>query len=61
MADGDKIVIDIPERSIELLVSEDVLAKRKECWVRPEKEVLSGYLNTYRNVSKSAAQGAIVE
>lgn len=59
--DGDKIVIDIPKRRIELLVPDEVLAKRKKHWVRPEKDVLNGYLHTYRKVSKSAAQGAIIE
>lgn len=59
--DSDTILIDIKNRKIELLVDEDVLAERKKAWVRPEKELKPGYLNTYKRISKSAADGAIVE
>lgn len=59
--DGDVISIDVPRRRLELEVSEEVLAQRKERWVRPEKELKDGYLNTYRRISRSAAEGAVVE
>ncbi len=58
---GDLISIDIENRSISLLVDEEVIIKRKENWVRVEKTVPDGYLNTYRKISKSAAEGAVVE
>ena len=59
--DGDSIAIDIPARSIRLLVEESVLENRKQGWQRPEKAVPQGYLNTYRKISRSAAEGAVVE
>lgn len=59
--DGDMISVDIPLRRLELEVSEEVLAQRKKRWVRPEKELKDGYLNTYRRISRSAAEGAVVE
>lgn len=59
--DGDSIAIDVPSGSLELLVDEEELERRRERWVRPEKDVRPGYLNTYRRISQSAAQGAVVE
>lgn len=59
--DGDEISIDVPLRKLELEVSEAVLAQRRDRWVRPEKELKDGYLNTYRRISRSAAEGAVVE
>lgn len=58
---GDEILIDVPQRRLELLVTEEILEQRRKNWVRPEKELKDGYLNTYRRISKSAAEGAVVE
>ena len=59
--DGDTIRIDIPARSIELLVSDAELERRRREWVCPQKDIPAGYLQTYRRTSKSAAEGAVVE
>lgn len=59
--DGDEIEIDINNRSINVLVSEQELQARREHFKVPEKEVKRGYLNTYRRISASAAKGAVVE
>lgn len=59
--DGDLISVDVPGRSLELLVSEEILEARRTCWVRPEKAIQDGYLKTYRKISRSAAEGAVVE
>ena len=59
--DGDEICIDISARRIELLVSDEELKRRREEWVCPQKDMPSGYLQTYRRTSKSAAEGAVVE
>lgn len=59
--DGDKIQIDVENRRITLCVDETVLEKRKETWKPAEKTLLPGYLNIYKRISKSAAQGATVE
>lgn len=58
--DGDEIVIDIPARRIELLVSPDDLASRRTRWSKPRKDIPNGYLKTYQATSKSAAEGAVV-
>lgn len=59
--DGDQILIDVPGGKLELLVADEVLDQRRRNWIRPEKELPEGYLNTYRKISKSAAEGAVVE
>lgn len=58
---GDIIRIDVDKREISLLVEDAVLNERKRHWIRPEKEISDGYLNTYKKISQSAAQGAVVE
>ena len=59
--DGDLIVIDVPNGKIHLEVEEDVLAVRRATWQPIEKTIPEGYLKTYRKISKSAAEGAVVE
>ncbi|WP_101911247.1 dihydroxy-acid dehydratase [Marasmitruncus massiliensis] len=59
--DGDKITIDLPNRDLHLHVDGQELKRRKDVWVPPEKELLNGYLKTYCKISKSAAEGAVVE
>jgi dihydroxy-acid dehydratase len=57
---GDKIEIDIPNRKISLLVSEEELAKRKAAWKRPEPKVKHGYLARYASMVTSADTGAVL-
>ncbi|MDD4648892.1 MAG: dihydroxy-acid dehydratase [Desulfoplanes sp.] len=57
--EGDQIRLDIPGRTLELLVSEDELAQRKKAWKPLEKEVKSAFLRRYRRLASSAAQGAV--
>lgn len=59
--DGDEIEIDIDARSIELKVPKAILEERRRLFVPVEKEVKRGYLRTYRRISTSASQGAVVE
>ena len=58
--DGDKIKIDIPTRSIELLVSDEELESRKKILKPFEAKVTSGYLAKYANNVSDASHGAIV-
>lgn len=57
----DIIEIDIDLKKIELHVSEDIIQGRIAKWKAPEKEISDGYLKTYQRISKSAAEGAIVD
>ena len=57
---GDKIKIDIPTRSIELLVSDEELQQRRENLKTFEPKVKSGYLAKYASNVSDASHGAIV-
>ena len=57
--DGDRILIDIPQRRLELLVGEEELAKRRAAWVPPEPKVKKGYLARYAQLVTSASTGAV--
>jgi len=58
--DGDIISINIPEYKIELKVSDEELAKRKETTKLEENKELSGYLKRYAKLVSSADKGAIL-
>jgi dihydroxy-acid dehydratase len=59
--DGDRIEIDIPARRLELLVSEDELARRRAEWKPRPPAAGGGFLELYaRNVTQ-ANQGAILK
>lgn len=57
--DGDTIKIDIPNRKLELAVSEELLNKRKAEFIMPEPKERKGYLAKYSKLVKSANLGAI--
>lgn len=59
--DGDEILIDIPNRRLDLLISEDEMKSRIASWTRPEPKVKSGYLARYAKLVTSAATGAIFQ
>lgn len=59
--DGDRIEIDIPNRSIRLDIAEEDAEARLRNWVPKIKDVKHGYLSIYQKSSKSAAEGAVVE
>lgn len=59
--DGDKITVDIPNRTITLHVEDYVLAKRAEHIVRPKPRFKNGYLNLYSKYASSASDGAVME
>ena len=57
---GDMIEINIPERVLNLKVSEEELKQRKAVFVPPKKEV-TGYLARYQRSVHSANTGGIVD
>lgn len=58
--DGDIIEIDIPERKLQVLVSEEELLQRKKKWTAPVKE-LTGYIKRYAQHVTSGAKGAVFD
>jgi len=57
--DGDKIHINVPERKLELLISEEELQKRLSEFKPKQKEIKSKLLRKYAKLVTSAAKGAI--
>ncbi len=57
--DGDTILLDIPNRRLELQVADDVLAQRMARWQKPEPKIKTGWLARYAAVVTSANTGAI--
>ncbi|HQJ09973.1 MAG TPA: dihydroxy-acid dehydratase, partial [Deltaproteobacteria bacterium] len=55
--DGDRILIDIPARRLDLLVDDEELSKRKKAFVPPQKK-LTGVLKRYAQMCLSADKGA---
>ncbi len=59
--EGDIIKIDIPNLKLELDVSDEELAKRREAWKPREPRVTTGYLARYAAMVTSGNRGAILE
>lgn len=57
--DGDPIRVDIPSRSIDLLVDEKTLAERAEGWTPPPNPRLHGVLGKFAKLVQSASVGAV--
>ena len=57
--DGDPIRVDIPSRSIDLLVDEETLAQRAEGWTPPPNPRLHGVLGKFAKLVQSASLGAV--
>ncbi len=59
--EGDIIAIDIPANTINVKVSDEEMAKRKETWTPKEPKVKTGYLARYASMVTSADKGAILQ
>ncbi len=57
--DGDRIVVDIPNRTLELHVDDDELARRRAAWKPLPPRFETGVLAKYAKLVGSAAQGAV--
>ncbi len=57
--ENDKIHIDIPAKTIELMVPEKEIQERLAQWVKPEPKIKTGYMARYARQVSSAGQGAI--
>jgi len=58
--DGDIIEIDIEKCVLNIKVSDEEIAKRKEGWTPNEPRVKTGYLRRYSKLVSSAIQGAVM-
>lgn len=59
--EGDIISIDIPANTINVKVSDEILAERKAKWQPREPKVTTGYLARYASMVTSGNRGAVLE
>ncbi len=57
---GDKIKININDRTVQLLVDDIELEKRRKSWAKPQKENVSKYLQRYAKNVSDASHGAVI-
>ena len=57
---GDRIRIDIPARTMNLLVDDAELASRKAAWIKPPAKITKGWLGRYAHLVTSAHRGAVL-
>jgi dihydroxy-acid dehydratase len=57
--EGDRIRIDIPAKTLTLLVDDAELTRRRQTWQRPEPKITQGYLSRYSRMVSSGSQGAV--
>jgi dihydroxy-acid dehydratase len=60
-ADGDRIVIDVPGRTIDLMVDDAEIARRRKDWKLPEPRYTSGVLAKFARLVSGADRGAVTE
>ena len=60
LRDGDRIMIDIPNRRLDCDLSPEQLAERLATWRRPPPKIKNGYLALYSRLAESADAGAII-
>ena len=59
--DGDVIEIDVNNKSINLLVSDEEIAARLKEWKRPEPKFKRGWLGLYCKLASSGSEGGIMK
>lgn len=59
--DGDNIVIDAVNNTIDMLISDEELATRKQAWKAPELKAKSGILYKYAKSVSSASNGCVTD
>jgi dihydroxy-acid dehydratase len=57
--EGDHIKIDIPGKTLTLLVDESELARRRQAWQPPEPKIKHGYAARYSRMVSSGSKGAV--
>lgn len=58
--EGDEILIDVPKRRIDLLISQEEIKERLSGWKQPEPKIKHGWLARYSRLVSSASTGAIL-
>ncbi|MGL6194306.1 MAG: dihydroxy-acid dehydratase, partial [Thermoguttaceae bacterium] len=61
LKDGDVIEIDIPNRTLNVKLTDAELKQRAESWKQPEPRIKTGYLAKYTKLATSADTGAVLK
>ncbi|MBI5027071.1 MAG: dihydroxy-acid dehydratase [Nitrospirae bacterium] len=61
LRDGDWVKIDIPNRRIDVLLSDKEVKERLTAWKAPEPKIKKGWLARYAAFVTSAGQGAVMK
>ncbi len=61
VAEGDRIAIDIPGKTITLQVPEEEIEKRFSQWKAPQPKITRGYMARYAQQVTSADKGAVLK
>ncbi|MDR3710849.1 MAG: dihydroxy-acid dehydratase [Capsulimonadaceae bacterium] len=59
--DGDRIVIDIPKRRIDVKLTDAEFAERRKSWTPPAPRLNYGWLGRYQKIVTSGSQGAVLK
>jgi dihydroxy-acid dehydratase len=59
--DGDRIVIDAINNTLDVIISDDELAKRRKEWVKPPYKAQNGLLYKYLRSVSSASEGCVTD
>jgi dihydroxy-acid dehydratase len=59
LEDGDEITVDIPNRTLEVDLSDEELEARLDAWEQPDPAYTNGVLAKYGDMFGSAANGAV--
>ena len=59
--DGDRIVIDVEKKQLDMLVSDEEIARRLAEWKRPEPKFKKGWLGLYCKIAASGSEGAVLK
>lgn len=60
LLEGDLIEINIPDNTINALISEEELEKRKQLWQPVQPKITTGYLKRYAKSVTSGCKGAVL-
>jgi dihydroxy-acid dehydratase len=61
VAEGDRVLLDVPNRTLDLLVDDETLARRRAAWRPLPPRYERGALAKYARLVSSAAKGAVCD
>lgn len=59
--DGDRIVIDVEKKQLDMLVPQEEIDRRLAEWKRPEPKFTKGWLGLYCKIAASGSEGAVLK